>query len=237
MRLSGEKEGVNVVLVIDSSGSMLAQDFKPNRIESAKKSAIKFIEELETKDNVGVVSFSDSTRIVSFLTNDKKKVIDKINSIKSRGGTAIGDGLAMGIDMVISILNKKKLVIFLSDGKQTTGQISINDAILYGNSENVVVYTIGVGSNENVVLGYDWYGRPQYAELDESSLKMIAENTNGEYFRATDSISLNEIYKKLPEKIKKEKELQSISIWFVWLSISLIFSSFMLKYSKRITVW
>ncbi|MCA9496869.1 MAG: VWA domain-containing protein [Nanoarchaeota archaeon] len=237
MRLSGEKEGVNVVLVIDSSGSMQAQDFKPDRMASAKESAIKFIEQLETKDNVGVVSFSDSTRIVSFLTNDKDRAIEKTQSIKAGGGTAIGDGLAMGVDMVTSIPNKKKLVIFLSDGEQTAGQISIDDAILYANSEEVIVYTIGVGSNENVVLGYDWFGRPQYAKLDEASLKKIAENTKGEYFRATDSLSLNEIYDKLPEKIKKEKELQSISTWFVWLSITLILGSFVLKYWKRVKVW
>ena len=237
MRLKGEKEGVNVVLVIDSSGSMQAQDFKPNRMESAKKSAIDFIKQLGTKDNVGVVSFSDSTRIVSFLTNDKDRAIEKTQSIKAGGGTAIGDGLAMGVDMVTSIPNKKKLVIFLSDGEQTAGQISIDDAILYAKSEGVVVYSIGVGSNKNVVLGYDWFGRPQYAKLDEASLKKIAQSTNGEYFRATDSLSLNEIYEKLPEKIKKEKELQSISTWFVWLSIVLILGSFLLKYWKRVRVW
>jgi len=237
MRLSGQKDGVNVVLVIDSSGSMQAQDFKPNRMESAKQSAIKFIKQLEPKDNVGVVSFSDSTRIVSFLTNDKTRAIKKTQSIKAGGGTAIGDGLAMGVDMVTSIPNKKKLVIFLSDGEQTAGQISIDDAISYANSENVVVYSIGVGSKDNVVLGYDWFGRPQYAKLDEASLKKIAKNTKGEYFRATDSLSLNKIYSKLPEKIKKEKELQSISTWFVWLSIVLILGSFVLKYWKRIKVW
>lgn len=237
MRLSGEKEGVNVVLVIDSSGSMLAQDFKPDRMTSAKKSAINFIEQLGSKDYVGVISFSDSTRIVSFLTNDKDRAIEKIQSIKAGGGTAIGDGLAMGVDMVTSIPNKKKLVIFLSDGEQTAGQISIDDAILYANSQQVIVYTVGVGSNENVILGYDWFGNPQYAKLDEVSLKKIAENTKGEYFRATDSLSLNEIYDKLPEKIKKEKELQSIARWFVSFSIVLILASFILKYWKRIKVW
>ena len=237
MRLSGDKDGVNVVLVIDSSGSMQAKDFKPDRMQSAKASAINFIKDLSGKDNVGVVSFSDSTRIVSFLTNDKDRAIEKTKSIKSGGGTAIGDGLAMGVDMVTSIPNKKKLVIFLSDGEQTAGQISIDDAIKYANSEEVTVYSIGVGSTENVVLGYDWFGRPQYAKLDEKSLKKIAQNTNGEYFRATDSLSLNEIYDKLPDLIKKEKELQSVSVYFVWLSIILILSSLILKYWKRIRVW
>ncbi len=238
MRLSADKEGVNIVLVIDSSGSMQAKDFDPNRMESAKSSAIDFVNQLNGKDNIGVVSFSDSTRIVSFLSNDGDKVISKIKSIKAGGGTAIGDGLAMGVDMVSSIPNKKKLVILLSDGEQTTGQISIDDAILYAKSEGVTVYTIGVGSNKNVVLGYDWFGRPQYAKLDEKSLKKIAESTNGEYFRATDSLSLKEIYNKLPEKIKNEKELQSIKNWFIELSIILLLSSFIIKFwNKRIMVW
>lgn len=237
MRLSGEKEGVNVVLVIDNSGSMLAEDFSPNRMTSAIDSAINFIEQLETNDNVGVISFSDSTRIVSFLTNDKQRAIDKTKSISAGGGTAIGDGLAMGVDMVSSIPNKKRLIIFLSDGEQTAGQISIDDAITYANSQDVTVYTIGVGSNDNVILGYDWFGRPQYARLDEESLKKIAQNTNGEYFRAVDSLSLNQIYENLPDEIKKEKELQNISKWFIWLAIILIIGSFILKYSKRIKVW
>jgi len=237
VRLSNSKEGVNVVLVIDSSGSMQAKDFKPNRIESAKESAISFIKQLAIKDNVGVVSFSDSTRIVSFLTNDKEKAIEKTKSIKSGGGTAIGDGLAMGVDMVTSIPNKKKLIIFLSDGEQTSGQISIDDAILYAKSEGVTVYSIGVGSKKNVVLGYDWFGRPQYAKLDEESLNKIAINTGGEYYRATDSLSLKEIYEKLPDKIKKEKQLQNIKNWFIYLSIILLIIIFPLKYWKKIKIW
>jgi len=237
MRLTGDKEGVNVVLVIDSSGSMQATDFKPNRMQSAISSAVDFVNDLTRKDNVGVVSFSDKTRIVSFLTNDKQRTIDKLKTIKAGGATAIGDGLAMGVDMVSSIPNKKKLIILLSDGEQTAGQISIDDAITYAKSEDAVVYTIGVGSNKNVVLGYDWFGRPQYAKLDDKSLKKIAQNTGGEYFRATDSVSLKQIYKSLPDKIKKEKELQSVAKYFVWLSIVFIMLSFVLKYYKRVKVW
>ncbi|NCC71051.1 VWA domain-containing protein, partial [bacterium] len=226
MRLSLDKEGVNVVLVIDSSGSMLAEDFKPNRMDIAINSALEFIKQLERKDNIGVVSFSDSTRIVSFLTNDKNRAIDKTKTIVPGGATAIGDALAMGVDMVSSIPNKKKLIIFLSDGEQNAGQISIDDAISFAKSEDVIVYTIGVGSNDDVILGYDWFGRPQYAILDEDALKKIAMETEGEYFRALDSLSLSQIYKNLPDLIKKEKELQDISIFFVYLSIIIILSIF-----------
>jgi Ca-activated chloride channel family protein len=237
MRLLGEKEGVNVVLVIDSSGSMLAKDFEPNRMEAAKESAISFIDQLSLKDLVGVISFSDSPKIVSFLTNDKNKAIEKTKTIVASGGTAIGDGLAFGVDMVSSVPNKKKLVILLSDGEQTTGQISIDDAISYAKSKEVIVYTIGVGSNQNVVLGYDWFGRPQYAKLDEESLKKIAQETSGKYFRATDTVSLKEIYDTLPKIIKKEKELQSIKDWFVSLSLLLLIVSFILKYWNKVKVW
>ena len=237
MRLKNEKEGVNLILTMDSSGSMTAKDFQPNRISSSKSSAKAFVRQLDLKDNVGVVGFSDTTRIVSFMTNDKEKVIEKISSIKADGGTAIGDGLAMSVDMVTSIPNKKKLVILLSDGEQTTGQISIPDAILYAKAEEVVVYTIGIGSEDPVSLGRDFWGRQQFARLDEESLKLIASETGGQYFRATDSVKLNEIYDSLPEIIKKEKELQSVKDWFIWLSILLLSGTFITKYWKRISVW
>lgn len=237
MRLSNSKEGVNVVLTVDNSGSMSATDFAPNRIEAAKIGAKTLVEQLELKDNVGVVSFSDATRIVSFLTNDKDRVLDKIDNLNAQGGTAIGDGLAMSVDMVTSIPNKKKLVILLSDGEQTAGQISIADAIEFAKSEEVIVYTVGVGSSEPVALGRDWFGNVQYAKLDEASLKQIAQETGGQYFRAEDSIKLKEIYEELPEQIKKEKELQSIKDEILWLVLFLMISSFFVKYHKRVVVW
>jgi Ca-activated chloride channel family protein len=237
MRLSSQKEGVNVVLVIDSSGSMSATDFKPNRIEAAKESAISFVNELSPKSLIGVISFSSTPRIVSFLTNDKDRVIEKINTIKPGGATAIGDALAMAVDMATSIPNKKKVVILLSDGEQTTGQISINDAIKFAKANNIQVYTIGVGSNKKVILGYDWFGRPQYANLDEKALKEIAYSTGGKYYRATDTVTLKDIYKNLPNTINKEKQLVSVKDWFIWLAILFISISFFIKYWKRIKVW
>jgi len=238
MRLKGTNEGVNVVLVVDSSGSMGAQDFSPSRMEAIKSSAVGLVEQLEIKDRIGVIGFSDTTRIVSFLTNDKDRVKEKISTIREKGATAIGDGLAMGVDMVTSIPNKKKLVILLSDGEQNAGQINIDDAILYAKSEDVVVYTIGMGNpDEQVVLGYDWFGRPQYATLDEDSLIKIAQNTNGEYFRATDTVKLDEIYEDLPDKFKKEKELQSVKDWFIWFAVFCLMLIFVVKYWRGKKLW
>lgn len=237
IRMKDEKEGISVVLVIDSSGSMVANDFNPNRMEAAKVSAATFVSQMNLNDNIGIVSFSDATRIVSFLRQDKDKIISSISSIQASGRTAIGDGLAMGVDMVSSIPNKKRLVILLSDGEQTAGQISIDDAIKYAQSEEVSVYTVGVGSKDEVVLGHDWFGRPQVARLDEASLKKIAENTGGVYFRAKDSVSLESIYENLPDKIKKEKEMVSVKDETVFVAVLFLVAILVLKYWKRVKIW
>jgi len=237
MRLKGEGKGANVVLVIDTSGSMNANDFKPSRIESAKESAIGFVKELGPKDRVGVISFSSNTRIISFLTNDKEKVIESIKTLKAGGATAIGDALALGVDMVTSIPSDKRLIILLSDGEQNAGKISIDEAIQYAKSEDVTVYTVGVGSNKHIILGYDWFGRPVYATLDETALKKIAYSTGGKYYRATNEVNLKSIYKSLPKIVKQEKVLRSIKDWFIELAIVLLISSLTFKYWKNIKVW
>ncbi len=237
IRMNDEKEGISVVLVIDSSGSMVANDFTPNRMEAAKVSAANFVDQMNLKDTIGVVSFSDSTRIVSFLRQDTDKIINSIATISANGRTAIGDGLAMGVDMVASIPNKKRLVILLSDGEQTAGQISIEDGIKYAQSEDVIVYTVGVGSSDEFVMGYDFWGRPQVAKLDEVSLKKIALETGGAYFRAKDNVALESIYENLPDRIKKEKELVSVKEETVVLVIVMLISILTLKYWKRVKIW
>lgn len=237
IRMTDEKEGISVVLVIDSSGSMIANDFTPNRMEAAKISAANFVDQMNLKDTIGVVSFSDSTRIVSFLRQDKDKIINSITTISANGRTAIGDGLAMGVDMVASIPNKKRLVILLSDGEQTAGQISIEDGIKYAQSEEVIVYTVGVGSVDEFVMGHDWFGRPQIAKLDEASLKKIAGETGGAYFRAKDNVALESIYENLPDQIKKEKELVSVKEETIVLVILMLIGILGLKYYKRVKIW
>jgi Ca-activated chloride channel family protein len=237
IRMNDEKEGISVVLVIDSSGSMVATDFTPNRMEAAKVSAANFVDQMNLKDTIGVVSFSDSTRIVSFLRQDTDKIINSIATISASGRTAIGDGLAMGVDMVASIPNKKRLVILLSDGEQTAGQISIEDGIKYAQSEDVIVYTVGVGSSDEFVMGYDWFGRPQVAKLDEASLKKIASETGGAYFRAKDNVALESIYENLPDQIKKEKELVSVKEETIVLVILMLIGILGLKYYKRVKIW
>lgn len=231
--LKRTKEGVNVVLAIDVSGSMKATDYKPNRIESAKISAKTLIESLEFKDNIGIIIFENGATTASYLTQLKERALDKLSSIQAKDGmTAIGDGLALAIDMVTSIPNKKKLVILLSDGVSNAGVISPEEGIKFANDNDIQVFTIGMGSLEQVVLGYDFFGRPQYAELDEGLLKKIAHDTGGEYYKAVDDKTLGQIYDVLSKKIKREKEDVSIKDYFIGLAIILLIIQLYIQYGK-----
>lgn len=231
--LKKTKEGVNVVLALDVSGSMQATDYKPSRMESAKISARTLIESLQPKDNVGIVVFQTGATTASYLTQLKDRALDKLSSIQAKDGrTAIGDGLALAVDMITSIPNKKKVIILLSDGVNNAGVISPDEAIQFANDNDIQVYTIGMGSEGKTVLGYDWFGRPQYAELDETVLKKIAAETGGEYFKAVDDKTLSEIYDGLTKKIKREKEPNSIKDWFLVLALLLLALEVYLAYGK-----
>ncbi len=234
--LKQTKKGVNVVLVLDVSGSMQATDYKPNRLEAAKKSAEILLNSLKENDKAGIVIFSSGATTAAYLSPYKKKVIEKLRSIQPKDGrTAIGDGLALGIDMATSIPNKKKIVILLSDGVNNAGVISPQEAIEFAKSNKVQVYTIGLGSEDKVVLGYDWFGNPQYAELDEDMLKEIASETGGKYFKSVNEHTLDEIYKTISQDIKREKEETNIKNWFFLAALITFLAYLYLRYGgKRI---
>lgn len=213
--LKQAKEGVNVVLVIDDSGSMQATDYTPTRLEAAKRSAAILVRNLDPKDNVGIVVFESGATTAAYLTPYKDKALEKLKAIEPREGkTAIGDGLALAIDMATSIPNKKKVIILLSDGVNNAGVVSPDEAVQFAKTENIQVNTIGMGSNEPVVLGYDFFGRPQYAELDEATLRSIATETGGRYYKSVDDETLDEIYSGISQKIERVREETSIKDWF-----------------------
>lgn len=232
--LKQAKEGVNVVLVLDISGSMQATDYQPNRLESAKSSSKILLESLKEKDQAGIVIFESGATTAAYLSPFKDKVIEKLAAIKPKEGmTAIGDGLSLGIDMASSIPNKKKVVILLSDGVNNAGVISPDEAITFARNNNIQVYAIGLGSTEPVVLGYDWFGRPQYAELDEATLQKIASSTGGKYFKSVDTSTLNDIYKGISDDIKREKEETNIKDFFFLLALILLLLEIYLRYGKK----
>ena len=228
------KEGVNVVLVIDDSGSMQATDYKPNRLEAAKNSAAILIESLKPNDHVGIVIFENGATTACYLTPFKDRALDKLKGITAREGkTAIGDGLSLGIDMATSIPNKKKVVVLLSDGVNNAGVISPQEAIQFAKSNKIQVHAIAMGSEGNVVLGYDWFGNPQYAELDEETLKDIAQQTGGSYFKSVDEKTLSDIYKNISKDIKREKENTSIKDWFFGSAVMLLLVEVYLRYGRN----
>ncbi len=203
-------KGNNVVLVIDTSGSMIANDIKPTRFSAALKYSAWLIKRLKSNDYVGIIGFSDYPYIVSFLTQDKDFAVNRlINAIhKPQGGTNIGDALIMATDLATGI-PRRAFIILLSDGQATTGT-PIDKAIEYAKKHHVQVFTIAVGSKEKTFVGYDEFGNPQYVGVDVNALRKIAEATHGIFFRAIDNADLDEIYKNLEKQIVKKPQPRSI---------------------------
>ncbi len=231
--LKTAKEGVNVVLVIDDSGSMAATDYKPTRLEAAKRAAETLINSLTPKDNVGIVIFESGATTASYLTPFKERAIEKLKSIQQKqGATAIGDGLSLAIDMATSIPNKKKVIILLSDGVNNAGVVSPDEAIQFAKANNIQVNTVGMGSEKPVVLGYDFFGNPQYAQLDEATLKKIAAETGGKYYKSVNENTLSEIYSNIGENIKREWEDTSIKDWFFAAALVILLINMYIIYGK-----
>lgn len=231
--LEQTKEGVNVVLALDDSGSMQATDYQPNRIEAAKGAADTLLKSLDSKDYAGVVLFESGASTVAYLSPDKDRVREKLSAVTARSGqTAIGDGLALAIDMAKSIPNRKSVVILLSDGVNNAGVISPDEAVSFAKASGIQVYTVGMGSSQNVVLGYDWLGNPQYAQLDEATLQSIASQTGGKYFKSVDDQTLREIYGSLNQQITREKEETSIKDVFILGALALLILELWLRYGR-----
>lgn len=227
------KEGVNVVLVIDDSGSMAATDYEPTRLEAAKGAAELLIKDLKANDNVGIVIFESGATTAAYLTPFKDRALEKLKAVQQReGATALGDGLAMGIDMANSIPNKRRVVILLSDGVANAGVISPQEATELARDENIQVYTIGLGSIEPTVIGYDLFGRAQYAELDETTLKNIASDTRGNYYKSVDEDTLEEIYRNIGENLEREWEDTPIKDWFFLAAIIFLLANIYVVYGK-----
>lgn len=231
--LEQTREGVNVVLVLDNSGSMQADDYKPSRIEAAKSAADILIRSLDPKDYSGIVVFESGATTAAYLSPDKERVRDKLSSITPRtGNTALGDGLALAIDMARSIPNKKNVVILLSDGVNNAGVISPEEAVGFANAAGIQVFTIGMGSAQPVILAYDWMGNPQYAQLDEATLQSIAAKTGGKYFKSVDERTLKEVYASLNQQIVRQKEEISIKDWFLAGALVLLCVELYLRYGR-----
>lgn len=203
-------EGIDIMIALDISGSMLAQDFKPNRLEASKDVAIEFVSGRET-DRMGLVVYSGESFTQCPLTTDHAVLINLFNDIESgmiEDGTAIGMGLANAVNRLKDSKAQSKVIILLTDGVNNRGAIAPLTAAEIAKSFGIRVYTIGVGTEGMAPVPVQTpYGtRYQNAkvEIDEETLKQIADATDGSYFRATNNEKLREIYIEI-DKLEKTK--------------------------------
>lgn len=205
---SVETEGIDIVIALDISSSMLAEDFKPNRLEAAKKYAIEFIDK-RINDRIGLVVFSRESFTQCPITIDHDILKNLFQSIKSgmiEDGTAIGMGLATSISRLKDSKAKSKVVILLTDGVNNAGYIAPLTAADIAKTFNIKVYTIGVGTRGMAPYPFKTPYGTQYqnveVQIDEELLKNISKTTNGLYFRATGNKSLENIYNEI-DKLEK----------------------------------
>ena len=209
-------EGTDIILAIDMSTSMLAQDFQPDRFEAAKQVAAEFIQG-RASDNIGIVVFSGESFTQTPMTNDKAVLLSSVNNLQMgllEDGTAIGDGLATSVNRIIKGKAKSKSIILLTDGSNNTGLVAPETAADIAAEKKVRVYTIGVGSNGSAKspIGYNFYGEMEYdyvkVSIDEPTLKSIAEKTGGRYYRATDNRTLRNIFSEIDSLEKTQFDVQ-----------------------------
>lgn len=201
-------EGIDIVVTLDISGTMMAEDLKPNRLEAAKKTAMEFILS-RPNDNIGLVVFSGESFTQCPLTTDHAVLVNLFNAIQYgmiEDGTAIGLGLANAVNRIKDSKAKSKVIILLTDGSNNRGDIAPITAAEIAKSFGIRVYAIGVGSYGMVNIPVQTPLGIQYqqmdSEFDEESLKNIAAMTGGKYFRATDNNKLRNIYQEIDQMEK-----------------------------------
>lgn len=213
-------EGIDIMLSIDVSGSMLARDFKPDRITAAKEVAGKFIAD-RYGDRLGLVVFAGEAFTQSPLTTDQSTLQTMLARIRSgiiEDGTAIGNGLATAINRLRESDAKSKVIILLTDGVNNRGEIAPLMAADIAADMGIKVYTIGVGTRGKAPYPVvDMFGnmsfQPMDVEIDENTLEGIAERTGGRYFRATDNDKLQSIYDEINQLEKSKVEVTDYTVY------------------------
>jgi Ca-activated chloride channel family protein len=208
-------EGIDIIMAVDISASMLARDLEPNRLEALKKVAINFIEG-RPNDRIGLVIYAGESYTKTPLTTDKSILFNAINDLEYsqniEGGTAIGMGLATSVNKLKDSKAESKVIILLTDGENNAGFIDPKTATQLATEYDIKTYTIGVGSNGMALspVGIKANGQFEYrnieVKIDEALLKTIAESNGGKYFRATDNQKFEAIYEEIDALEKTEIE-------------------------------
>lgn len=244
-----DSEGIDIVMSVDVSGSMLAEDLKPNRIQAAKDVATEFVENRPT-DRVGLVIFAGESFTQVPITIDHNVLKEQISKIKSGvlvDGTAIGMGLATGVDRLRASKAKSRVLILLTDGVNNTGLIDPSTALEIAKRYKVRVYTIGIGSEGQaqypVQTPFGTQKQMMPVQIDEALLQKIAKETGGKYYRATSNKSLRSVYNEIDQLEKTKIEVSSYKHYaelffpFAFVAILLLLAEMVLRYTvfKSIT--
>jgi Ca-activated chloride channel family protein len=241
-----EGEGIDIVLCLDVSGSMLARDFTPDRLQASINVARNFINNRKG-DRIGLVIFAGQSLSLCPLTTDRKVVIQQLDAIEYGGladGTAIGSGLASAVDRLRSGNAKSKVVILLTDGENTGGLIDPGTAKELAKTFGIRVYTIGVGTIGTAPMPYktstgETVMQEEKVSIDEPLLTDIAKETGGQYFRATNTKSLDSVYNSIDmlEKSKVETNVfkKRTDEFFPWIMAAIIL--LLLETALRYTVF
>lgn len=216
-------EGIDIVLCLDISGSMLARDFEPNRLVAAKKMAKEFVKD-RPNDRIGLVIFAGESFTQCPITTDHSVLLNQIDKIKSgmlEDGTAIGMGLATSVDRLRDSKAKSKVIILLTDGINNTGLIDPQTALDIAKTYNVKIYTIGVGTIGKAPYPVPGPGGSVHiqmvkVQIDEALMKQIASETGGKYFRATDNESLRDIYHQIDQMEKTKIKVTTFKHYAEW---------------------
>lgn len=214
-----DAEGIDIVLAMDVSTSMLARDFTPDRISASKDIAIEFIAQRPT-DRMGIVVFAGESYTQCPLTTDRAALINMMKEVETGlidDGTAIGNGLATAIARMKDSDAKSRVVILLTDGVNNSGEVSPQMAVEIAKTYGIRVYTIGVGREGMapypVMTPWGVEVRNLEVEIDEDLLKQIADETGGRYFRANDNTKLAEIYDEINQMEKARTTVDSFPIY------------------------
>jgi Ca-activated chloride channel family protein len=244
---SGENiytEGIDIAMVLDISGSMLAEDLKPNRIEAAKNVIENFIKG-RTSDRIGLVIFARDSFTQCPLTVDYSVLLNLLSQVKSgmiEDGTAIGNAIANGVNRLKDSKSKSKIIILLTDGVNNAGEVDPVFAAQIAKTFGIRIYTIGVGTKGEAPYPVQTPFGTRYqmipVEIDESVLKQISNITGGEYFRATDNKTLQAIYDKIDKLEKSRVEITSYrnakELFYGWLGAGLLLLVLEVGLSKSI---
>ncbi|MBQ0126959.1 MAG: VWA domain-containing protein [Bacteroidales bacterium] len=214
-----DTEGIDIMLAMDVSTSMLARDFNPDRISAAKDIAIEFISQ-RPADRMGIAVFAGESYTQCPLTTDRATLINLMKEVQTdliEDGTAIGNGLATAVARMKDSDAKSRVVILLTDGVNNSGEVAPQTAAEIAKTYGVRVYTIGVGANGMapypVMTPWGVEMQQVQVEIDENLLKSIAETTGGKYFRATDNTKLSEIYSEINKMEKARTTIDSFPIY------------------------